>query len=362
MKNKLILLLTIVLSVSLTSCKTTGLIKKQPEVNKIILIIGDGMGLNQVFAAMSANGDTLCVERATEVSLQKNQPLKDYITDSAASGSAIACGKKTTNGKIGMDSANVAMESILKVAERHGYATGLVATSAISHATPATFIANQPFRGMMDEIATDFLKTDIDVFIGGGYDNFANRSDSLNLVDSLLLRGYQVVYGLDSINEIHSGKLAGFTAKGHNPSIINGRGDMLLRSTQKAVELLDQNKKGFFLMVEGSQIDFGGHANDADYVISETLDLNDVVNWAIDYAESDGHTLVILTADHETGGFIVLDVNRSTREVISTFTTFGHTPQMIPVYAFGAGTEYFRGIYQNSDFKKKFMEVYGWDE
>ncbi len=361
MKLKTTLFIVSLAALLLSACSQDRK-ESTPQVNKIILFIGDGMGLNQAFAAMAANGDSLCIDRADEISMHKTQPIKNYITDSAASGTAIACGKKTNNGKVGLDTAGVALESILKVAERHGYATGLVATSAITHATPATFIANQPFRGMMDEIAMDFLRTDIDVFIGGGYDNFTRRADSLNLADSLLARGYQVVYGLDSIKTVHSGKLAGFTAPMHNPSILEGRGDMLLTSTQKAVELLDQNDKGFFLMVEGSQIDWGGHANDADFVISETLDLDKVVNWAVDYAKNDGHTLIILTADHETGGFIVLDKNSETGELTTTFTTGWHSPQMIPVYAFGQGTQYFRGIYQNSDFKEKFMKVFGWDE
>ncbi|MFZ5942104.1 MAG: alkaline phosphatase, partial [Bacteroidota bacterium] len=356
------LFLILAVVAALTSCNQPSEKQENTKVNKIILFIGDGMGLNEVFAAMASNHDSLCIDRADQVSFQKNQPVKDYITDSAASGTALATGSKTTNGRIGQDSAGIALESILKVAEKHGYATGLVATSAITHATPASFIANQPVRDMYEAIAADFLKTDIDVFIGGGYAHFTARADSLNLADSLRARCYKVVYGLDSIMNLHSGKLAGFTAQVHNPPVNQGRGDMLLRSTQKAVELLDQNDKGFFLMVEGSQIDWGGHANDASYVISETLDLNKVVEWALDYAAADGHTLIILTADHETGGMIVLDVDPATREVKTTFTTGDHTPQMIPVYAFGPGSEYFTGVYQNSDIKKKMMQAYGWTE
>jgi alkaline phosphatase len=150
-----------------------------------------------------------------------------------------------------------------------------VSTSAITHATPAAFIANEESRNSYEAIAADFLETDVDVFIGGGLDHFSKREDGQDLTKTLEANGYTVTRSMDEIASITSGKLAAFTAPVHNPSIINGRGDMLPVATKKALELLDQDEDGFFIMIEGSQIDWGGHANDEQYVIIEALNLTD---------------------------------------------------------------------------------------
>jgi alkaline phosphatase len=159
-----------------------------------------------------------------------------------------------------------------------------------------------------------------------------------------------------------SGKLAAFTAPGHNPNMLEGREEMLPRATGKALELLSQNENGFFIMIEGSQIDWGGHANDQDYVVTETLDFYAAVKVALDFAEQNGETLVVVTADHETGGMVVLNGDYEKRTVQTEFTTGGHTGIMIPVYAYGPGAEMFTGIYDNTDFKSKFMSALGMEE
>ena len=156
---------------------------------------------------------------------------------------------------------------------------------AITHATPASFIAHQSSRGSYEDIAMDFLKTDIDVFIGGGYDHFAKRKDKLNLIDSLKFRGYEVDTSLAMILKSTSLKLAGLTAPVHNPYRLKGRGDMLPASSGKAIEILNKNPKGFFLMIEGSQIDWAAHANAADTLIDETLDFDKAVGVALDFAK-----------------------------------------------------------------------------
>lgn len=353
-------LMVIASMIFLTNACGTG-DQAQPKAKNIIFLIGDGMGLHQMYAAYTQNGGTLAMERATHVGLQKNYSANKYITDSAASGTAMACGKKTNNGMIGMDSARNDLESILKVAEKQGMATGLVSTSAVTHATPASFIANEVSRNDYEAIAADFLETDIDLFIGGGLDHFTKREDGRNLVAELEAKGYTVVTDMQQCVAHTEGKLAALTAPMHMPRMLDGRGDMLPVATKKALELLSQDKDGFFMMIEGSQIDWGGHKNDQEYVVTETLDFDAAVKAALDFAEQDGETLVVVTADHETGGMIILNGDFKEKTVKTVFNTGGHTGIMLPVYAYGPGAELFTGIYENTSFKSKFEKALGID-
>ena len=134
---------------------------------------------------------------------------------------------------------------------------------------------------------------------------------------------------------------------------------MLPVATGKALELLSEDGDGFFVMVEGSQIDWGGHDNNQEYVLQETLDFDAAVKVALDFAQKDGETLVVVTADHETGGMMILNGNIEEGRVETIFTTGGHTGIIIPVFAYGPGAELFTGFYDNTDFKAKFMQVLG---
>jgi alkaline phosphatase len=355
------LLLLIILGASLVSCYPTkkSTLKGTPEIKNIILMIGDGMGLPDVYAAMTISDKPLNIERCNITGLQKTFSSDDYITDSGAAGTALATGNKTKNGVIGMDAQGNRVKSILEIAEEHGLATGLVSSSSITHATPASFIAHQSSRDSYEDIARDFLKTDIDVFIGGGIDHFAKRKDKLNLLDSLKFKGYEVDTSMSMILKSTSLKLAGLTAPVHNPYRLKGRGDMLPEASGKAIEILSKNPKGFFLMIEGSQIDWAGHANTADTLIDETLDFDKTVGVALDFAQKDGHTLVVITADHETGGVTIIDGDIQTHKVKLNFSTTDHTAVMVPVYAFGPGAEKFTGIYDNTELFQKILTCYG---
>jgi alkaline phosphatase len=332
-------------------------LKNGRHPQNVILMIGDGMGVSQIYAGMVANKNTLHLERAHFIGFHKNQAADAFITDSAAGATAFAIGKKAKNGGIGVDAKDQPSQTILEAAEKRGLATGLVATCSITHATPGSFIAHQPSRGMTQEIAADFLKTDIDVFIGGGRNDFAVRKDGKNLIDSLKAHQYQVAESMDDIEKITSGKLAGFLADKEQPRVSQGRGDQLSRSTKTALNLLKQNKKGFFLMVEGSQIDWGGHANDTQYIVEEMVDFDKVIGEVFDFAEKDGNTLVIITADHETGGFAISGGSTATGELKGSFTTKGHTGVVIPVLAFGPGAEAFSSFYENTAIFDKMMKA-----
>ncbi len=328
------------------------------HAKNIILLIGDGMGSSHVFAGITANKGKTYFQQFTNLGYSRTSSADKYKTDSAAGGTAISTGTKTNNGSIGVDANNKKIKTILEIADENGKATGMVVTSSITHATPAAFIAHQPVRNMYEEIALDFLDTDIDVFIGGGEDNFNNRKDGLNLLDSLVARGYSVIDNESEIMKFEGDKLAGFIAKKH-PKTIAKRGDILVPSTKKAIEILSKNKKGFFLMIEGSQIDWAAHGNKTKELINEVADFDKAIGEALKFAEKDGNTLVIVTADHETGAFTVKDGSDKTGEVEGLFSTTSHTATMVPVFAYGPGAENFRGIYQNTEIFNKMLEAFG---
>lgn len=333
--------------------------KRKSNPKNIILMVGDGMGAAQIYAGLTANKGKLNLERCTTVGFHKNQASDNYVTDSAAGATAFACGQQTYNGAIGVDATGKPIPTILEMAEQKGLATGLIATCSITHATPACFISHQPSRALDEAIALDFLKTDIDVFIGGGRKFFSQRTDGLNLKDSLIANGYQIANSIQEVQQITKGKLAAFLADEQQAKFSAGRGDELVKSTEAAIHFLKANKKGLFMMIEGSQIDWGGHSNDTQYIVDEMIDFDNAIGKVLDFAAADGNTLVIITADHETGGFSIVGGDMQTGRVEGKFTTGNHTGVMIPVFAYGPGAEQFSGIYQNTEIYHKMVKAFG---
>jgi alkaline phosphatase len=331
---------------------------KAKKPKKVIMMIGDGMGVAHIYAGYTANCGHLFLDNFKHIGFSKTQSASNYITDSAAGGTALSSGQKTYNGAIGVNTDTVAIKSVLELAESKGLSTGLVSTSAITHATPASYIAHQGSRGSYEDIAADFMKTDIDVFIGGGYKHFAQRKDQRDLTKELQQKGYQVLRNMDDIAKVKTGKLAGLTADEHNEVYPKRKMDLPL-STQTALNLLDQNKKGFFIMIEGSQIDWGAHQNNTIYIVNEMLDFDRSIGKALEFAAKDGETLIIVTADHETGGFALVGGDMKTGMVKGAFSTGDHTAVMVPVFAYGPGAENFTGIMENTDIPKKIMELLG---
>jgi alkaline phosphatase len=325
----------------------------------IILLIGDGMGLAQIYAGQMANRGKIYLNTMPVTGQSKTNSSDELITDSAAGATAFSAGVKTYNGAIGVDAEGNPVKTILEEAEEKGMSTGLVASCGITHATPASFIAHQEERSMYEEIAADFLNTEIDVFIGGSREHFTDREDGRNLLEELSEKGYEVIRDINNLTNASSDKVAGLIAAEHQPSMPDGRGDMLGTATEFAIDLLDKNETGFFLMVEGSQIDWGGHDNDLAYVVTEMLDFDKVVGEVLDYAAHDGETLVIVTADHETGGLSITGGNIATGFVEGKFSTGGHTGIAVPVYAFGPGAGYFSGSYENTAIHAKMKFLLG---
>ncbi len=354
------------LSLLLLGCQAPQKINTAPEngpkqARNVVLLIGDGMGLSQVSAALLHNGNKLNLEQFTTIGFHKTHSGNDLITDSAAGATAFSCGVKTYNGAIGVDMDTLPCFSILEEADSRGYATGLIASSTIVHATPAAFIAHQPIRINYEEIAEDFLKTDIDLFIGGGKRYFDRREkDERDLYLELQKKGYIVSdYYREPLNGImphNKRNFAYFTADKHPLTYSAGR-DYMPYATAMALSFLRRkSEKGFFLMVESSQIDWGGHANDGSLIVDEMLDFDKVVETALKFARKDGETLLIVTADHESGG-LALNPSPETGQASYAFTTNGHTAAMVPVFAYGPGAELFSGIYENTDIYHKMKKA-----
>jgi alkaline phosphatase len=328
---------------------TSGLFAAKAPKN-IVFIIGDGMGLPQIYTGMVHNGNRSALERCTNTALVKTYSSDNFTTDSGAGGTALSSGIKTKNGMIGMGPDSVAVPSIMRICDDNGLSTGLVVTCAVTHATPASFVAHQINRNMYEEIAADFLTSNIDVFIGGGKKYFENRTDNRNLIRELKDKKYRTLYTLEDIKRLKTGRVAGLLFDDHAPKAAE-RGNYLPEASIAAINLLDNNNKGFFLMIEASQIDWACHSNDSTHLVTEMLDFEKTVSSVLDYAQKDGNTLVIITADHETGGLTIPTGNLASQKTALKFSTTNHTGVPVPVFAYGPGAENIRGIMENTAFK-----------
>lgn len=357
---KSIRLLAILLILTGFSCSSVKKIDQKQEVKNIILMIGDGMGLTHAYAAYTANRGKLNLERAQYIGLSKTYSADSYETDSGAGGTALSTGEKTHNRYVGLDTEGLPLPHILEMAEANGLSTGLVATSTITHATPASFIAHQRSRYKYLDIAQDFVNSGIDIFIGGGRLHFEDTVPD-NVSEQLREKGYKIVYRLKDIDPSDSSNIGCLAADDALPRISEGRGDYLPRATELALEKLGQNPQGFFIMIEGSQIDWGGHDNDPAYVIEETIDFDIAVGVAFDYADTHPGTLVVVTADHETGGLSIIDGDLETGRTELRFSTPDHTGIIVPVYAYGTGAGTFAGIYENTEINHKMVELFSFE-
>jgi len=376
MKHQFSTLLLIVASIA--ACKTsqvspevtTSITTKQVNLEprtpnappkNIILMIGDGMGLTQTTAAMYINGNKIAFERMPIVGLHKSYSSDNLVTDSAAGATAFSCGKKTYNGAIGVDPDTVACPTILEYATEKGMPTGLIATSTIVHATPASFFGHEALRSSYENIAVQLAESQVDFFVGGGKKFFAQReSDNRNLIKEMRANGRHVAdffeIPFDEVTISPKHQFGFFTANEDPLPVAQGR-DYLISATEASLDYLenrDSMNHGFFLMVEGSQIDWGGHANTSEYIISEAIEFSNAVDKVLDFAEKDGETLVIVTADHETGGYAIAYGSKQD-SIIGNFTSDYHTGTMIPVFAYGNGSDSFSGIYENTAIYDKIM-------
>ena len=352
-------LFSLSLLLSLPACSKKETKQETPKAVNVIYMIGDGMALPQVFATMLATGEDLAFQQFPYIGVVDTRSASNDITDSAAGGTALACDKKTKNGMVGMDVDTLAMETVLDVLADHGKSTGIVVTCYAGHATPADFYAKVPARKMYEDIAVQMAESDkLNVMIAGGRKHFNQRKDSLNLLERMENElGWKVYDTLADIDTTCM-KYAVLAADGHMP-IAPERGDFLPEGVSTALKTLSQDKDGFFLMVEGSQIDFACHAHDSVNMVDETVDFSKAVQVALDFAKADGNTLVVVTADHETGGLTMIDPQGHYSNVSFHYSTYSHTCLPVMIYAYGPGAEQFTGWMQNNEVKARILKVCG---
>lgn len=338
----------------------------------VILVISDGTGVSQITSLRYAEED-FQFSRFSVVGLFTTHANDKLITDSAAGGTAFATGQKTNNGMVAMLPDGTRIQTVLELVEKQGKATGLVATSQITHATPATFSAHVEDRDNEMEIARQQAVAGIEVMLGGGQQFFA-ENDSGDLTKQMQEDGYRYIstkQTLESVNTQSTKKLIGLFAKKGMPTA-SKRDISLAQMTQTATEILDNDEDGFFLMVEASQVDWAGHDNDGPEVVAEMQDMNSALKWMLDYRESHPDVLVLWVSDHETGGMAIgYGVSGHEREGVNVdygptaqkgrmefgWTSDGHTGQMIPAFAIGPGAEHFSGVYDNTDIGKRLFKL-----
>ncbi len=372
--NKILLAL-IALSLTYSSCKTvdkpsvvnsevlsSALKEKTNKPKNVIFLIGDGMGLAQITAGMYSNGNKTSLENFKVLGLHKSHASNKLVTDSAAAATSFACGVKTYNGAIGVDKDTLPVKSIFEFAKEKNFNTGLVASSTIVHATPASFFSHNKYRKNYEEIAADLVDADVDVFIGGGKKYFDRRDfDDRNLLEEFAAKDYNISHFAEKdITDftIDVSKNFGYLTSDTDPLQVSQGRDYMIPASKFAMDYLTQKstEDGFMLMIEGSQIDWGGHANISDYIVSEFIEFDEIIQLAYDYAKADGNTLVVVTADHETGGYAIQQ--ESTMDsLVTAFTSTYHTAVMIPVFAYGPGAEEFAGIMENTDIFHKMKKL-----
>ena len=347
------------LSTALLICTAFMAFAQKPQ--NVILLIGDGMGLSQVSTTFYYKDSDPHFKRFRHIGLVKTSSASNKVTDSAAGATAYASGIKTYNRAIGVDMDTMPVPTILEELKEKGYCTGLIALCSITHATPGCFYAHVKDRDEHEEIARQLSLGGVDFFAGAGTRYFTKRADGQNLYAVMQKNGY-VMDTIQSNKPLEADKKYGFLlADVEMPSRNNGRDDFLPKTTKAVIDYLDQrsNGKGFFLMSEGSYIDWAGHSKDAEMLIAEQLDFEETIGAALDFAEKDGNTLVIVTADHETGG-LSLEKGANKDTIQLTFKTDQHTTPLVPVFAFGPGAENFSGIYENNELYHRLKQALGW--
>ena len=354
---------------SLVACLFTvacAMASDEGRIRSLIFLIGDGMGLSQVSMLQFERGDTLTAfDRAQNVALIRTGSANNRVTDSAAAGTALATGFKTDNGTLGQDPEGNPFESSMARAREKGMATGIVVTSYLQHATPAAFYAHVPDRNDTLSITRDLLASGVDVLFGGGRKALAEECPAGgSYLDAFRRRGYLVADSLAEADTLTRGRVLCVVADCALPAA-PGRGDFLPRATRCALRILSgeaaRRDRGFLLMVEGSQIDWAGHANDAAWMQAELRDFDRTVAAAMEYADRTPGTLVVVTADHETGGLSIPsceeDFTRPDGGIYYHFSTGNHSATMVPVYLYGTGADRITGVMDNTELAHRIMQL-----
>lgn len=328
------------------------------KVKNVILMIGDGMSLMHIEAAWTCNRGHLWLENAQYTGISKTPASNRLITDSGSGGTSLATGYKTRYHAVGVDSTGRPLESLNVLAHKAGKANGIAVTCRLWDATPCDFVAHNLDRNKEQDLILDYLNAPLDYVFGGGAKYFEHRDDGRNIFSELEKKGYRVARTLDELWHCKSGKIYAVPYPVDTP-VPAERGDLLAKASLKGIDLLNHNKNGFFMMIEGSQLDDYGHFNQLDMLMQETLDFDQTIGAVMKWAAADGQTLVVVTADHQTGGPTVLGGDYHTGTVQINFSTRDHSGTMVPVYAFGPGSENFTGFMDNTEIFWKIKRLLG---
>lgn len=330
---------------------------KGKKVKNVILMIGDGMSLMHVYTAWAANRGKLWLENAQATGLSKTWAVKKLVTDSGSGGTSLATGVKTVYHAVGVDPEGKPLTSLVDVAKELGKDAGMAVTCRLWDATPCDFCCHNIDRDKEEELVGDYPTSGVDFVFGGGAQKFTNRKDGRDIFKELQKKGYHVSRTLDDFFAYDKNSRIFAVPYDKDTPLPDERGDLLARASMKGISLMNQNKNGFFMMIEGSQLDDYGHFNQLDLLMKETLDFDQTVGEVMKWAAKDGETLVVVTADHETGGLTLVNGNKDEGRVECCFSTKDHSGAMVPVYAFGPGAENFTGIFENTDVFKKIKKL-----
>lgn len=329
--------------------KTDGVVK---NVKNVILLIPDGTSLPQYYAAFTANKGKLNVFNMKATGLSKTNSSNAYITDSAPGSTAFATGVKTKNTFVGVDGMGKALTQIPDIIAGKGMISGLISTGDITDATPADFYAHSDNRNSSGPILKDFVNSKTKILIGGPTNGLT--PENLQKIKNAKIDIYQ---DLKSVKKINTRTLVIDPLASQR--ITNGRGNWLADAFDLTLNDLKENKKGFFMMVEASQTDGGGHSNNIEQLVTELLDFDHVVGKAMKFADENKETLVIVVGDHETGGLTLLDGSLKDGWIFGNFSTNDHTSIPSSVFAYGPNSKEFTGLFENTEIFNKILNAYG---
>ncbi len=333
-----------------------------PEINEgtpenIVLFIGDGMGVAQINAAQTVNDGSLNMTSLNTSGLMTTHGADRAVTESAAAVTALACGTKTNYKMLGVNAEGETVRNLFEYLHELGYATGVITTASLQDATPAGFYAHVENRDLKEEIAYQMAYSNVDILVGGGSFYLNEREDGKNLMDTMMTRGYAYYDFIDDVPDNEQGKLLVVQAQYRLPGIEEERGDFLQKAVSVAISRLDKTGKPWFLMVENEHIDLRAHDNMQDEMLAEVIDLDLAVGQTQSYATVNKETLIVVTADHECGGYSIIGGNVFEGTVIGDFQADNHTGVMVPVFAFGPGENIFTGVYDNTTLFEKFASL-----
>ncbi len=321
------------------------------KIKNIIYLIGDGMGLNQVLAGYYANkGLTTLNLKYTGLAI--NNALDEFTTDSAAGGSALATGERHKNRGISATPEGEPIPSLSDWFHDMGKAVGVVTLGNVADATPSAFYGHTVERDSSDVITNYLHDARIDLLCGSGLREFTKRNDGRNLIKDLEGK-FSYVDNIDKINEV-PGRVICLDER-MDEAAEEANLDLLEEAVWQSINKLQDmgGKKGFFLMVEAAKIDYAGHSRCLPGSVIEMLSFDLAVAQALKYADVNGETLVVITADHETGGLMLIDGDEKTGRIMGAYFSDDHTPSFIPVFAYGPGSSEFSGTYMNIEVPKK---------